>query len=460
VAAACSVHPPGPAGDAEQAVRLAALRVFRHRLYDCLGCRADALFELCDALAGGQLVASLAALSLAPSYRRGWGSAYQALAVGGLDADRLKDVLAGLPMGTGRPIYAVDTTTWPRPYAATSPGRRWHYHPSRHTNRKPIVAAWVWQWVCRLDLDADSWTQPVDLRLLGADEYAVTVAATQVRQLCRRLGGGQGRPLVCLDQGYDLSRLTVDLAEIDVEVLVRVRGDRCFYFDPPPRPQRARGRPRRHGHKLACNDPATWPTPTATHTEQTQRYGQVRVLAWQGVHPRQRCPGRWPTVRGTLLRVQVQRTPTAARKRAVPKVLWLWRAGPDNRMDLGLLWRAYLRRFDIEHTIGFVKQQLGWTIPRLRTPAQADRWGWLVIGAYTQLRLARGLTGDARLPWQPPQLPSRATPARVRQGFPRLFGVLSTPASAPKPSGRAPGRPKGHHSTPAPRYRVAKRTGA
>jgi hypothetical protein len=439
-------------------VGLAVLGEFRHRLYECLACRVDGLFELCDALASGQHVASLAALSLAPVYRRGWAATYEALAAGRLDTDRLKGLLAGLPMGAGRPIYAVDTTTWPRPYAATSPGRRWHYHPSRHTNRKPIVAAWVWQWVCRLDLEASSWTQPVDLRLLGADEHAATVAAVQVRQLCGRLAAGQGRPLVCLDQGYDLSRLTVDLAEVDVEVVVRVRSDRCFWFDPPSRPPGSRGRPRRHGHKLACPDPATWPAPTAVLTEQTQRYGQVRVQAWQGVHPRQRCPGQWPTVRGTLLRVQVQRTPTAARKRRVPKVLWLWRAGPDSRLELGLLWRAYLRRFDIEHTIGFAKQQLGWTTPRLRTPAQAQRWGWLVVCAYTQLRLARGLTADARLPWQPPQPPGRATPARVRQGFARVLAAVGTPAAAPKPSGRAPGRPKGHRSTPAKRYRVARRT--
>src|SRR5215218_9853067 len=53
----------------------------------------------------------------------------------------------------------------------------------------------------------------------------------------------------------------------------------------------------------------------------------------------------------------------------------------------------------IEHTIRFCKQTLGWATPRLRHPAQADRWTWLVLAGYTQLRLARQVTADTRLPW-------------------------------------------------------------
>jgi hypothetical protein len=457
VTVALSVHPQDLPAQADAAMGLAVLREFRHRLYDCLVCRADALFELGDALASGDHVASLAAFSLVPVHRRGWASAYDALASGRLDSGRLKQLLAGLPMATPRPLFAVDTTTWPRPHAATSPARRWHYHPSRHTDGKPIMPVWPFQWLCRLDLAADSWTQPVEVRRLGPDEHAATVAADQLRQLRQRLPAAQGRPLVCLDQGYDPSRLTVDLAGVDMEILVRVRGNRCFYFDPPPRRPGAVGRPRRHGHKLKCADRSTWPLPDRTLTEHTQHYGVVTVMAWQRVHPKQRQPGRWPIVRGTLLLVQLERTLTGVRSGRAPHQLWLWWAGPG-QADLGLCFRAYLRRFDIEHTIGFAKQQLGWTTPRLRTPEQAERWSWLVVAAYTQLRLARGLLADTRLPWQPPQPPASATPARVRRGFARLFAVVGTPAAAPKPAGRAPGRPKGRRSSPAPRYRVAKRT--
>jgi hypothetical protein len=67
-----------------------------------------------------------------------------------------------------------------------------------------------------------------------------------------------------------------------------------------------------------------------------------------GPHPKQqRHPGHGtrgprPIVRGTVIRVQLQRVPAKTRP---PKVLWLWWAG-CGELDLDLAWRAYIRRFD------------------------------------------------------------------------------------------------------------------
>jgi hypothetical protein len=111
----------------------------------------------------------------------------------------------------------------------------------------------------------------------------------------------------------------------------------------------------------------------------------------------------------------------------------------------------------IEHTIRFAKQTLGWTTPRPRHPAQADRWTWLVLAAYAQLRLARQVMADRRLPWERPRPPARLSPVRVCRGFPRLLVPLGSPAATPKPSGRSPGRPKGRASEPAARYPAIKK---
>jgi len=81
------------------------------------------------------------------------------------------------------------------------------------------------------------------------------------------------------------------------------------------------------------------------------------------------------------------------------KTLWLWWAGPGTP-DLDVCWRAYIHRFDIEHTLRFVKHTLGWTTPRVRLPNRRPLT-WLVVAAYTQLRLARGLVSDCRLPGTP-----------------------------------------------------------
>lgn len=93
----------------------------------------------------------------------------------------------------------------------------------------------------------------------------------------------------------------------------------------------------------------------------------------------------------------------------------------------------------------------------MRTPEQADRWTWAIISAYTQLRLARGLIADTRLPRERPLNPNRLTPTRVRRGFRRLRVTLGTPANPAKPSRPGPGRPKGSHRSPAPRYPAIKK---
>jgi hypothetical protein len=82
-----------------------------------------------------------------------------------------------------------------------------------------------------------------------------------------------------------------------------------------------------------------------------------------------------------------------------------------------------------------------------------------VVLAYSQLRLARRTIQDVHLPWEAAQRPDRQTltPARVRQAFSQLLVTLKTPANAPKPCGRSPGRPKGARSGAAPRFPALKK---
>lgn len=72
----------------------------------------------------------------------------------------------------------------------------------------------------------------------------------------------------------------------------------------------------------------------------------------------------------------------------------------DEAVDLRR--QAFLRGIDLEHTFRMIKQTLGWTRPKLRTPEAADRWTWtwMVIAAHTQPRLARPLAADPRRPWE------------------------------------------------------------
>ena len=104
-----------------------------------------------------------------------------------------------------------------------------------------------------------------------------------------------------------------------------------------------------------------------------------------------------------------------------------------------------------------MKQTLGWTRPKLRTPEADERWTWLIIAAHTQIRLLRDAAADLRRPWEKPTQPGRLTPARVRRRFRNLRPHLHCPARAPKPSAPGPGRPLGSKNRrPATHYDVGK----
>src|SRR5438445_3714717 len=423
------------------------LRQFRTGVDDCFCARRDALFELLDAATVAGLVPSLAYLSLPAVHRRRWGSLYDALAAGDIDAPALRELVARYPLDDGQPIFALDTSVWPRDDAETSPGRGYYHSSSRQSAGQPIVTGWSYAWLAQVSFTHDSWTAPLDVRRVPPSDDA-HAAAEQIRALVAPRAAADPVPLCVFDAGYDPETLAraLDARAVErVAVLVRLRSGRCFYAEPQPQARPQGGRPRRHGAKFACAVEATWWPPTTEHREVHAQYGAVRVRAWAGVHAKtQNHPARGsrrprPTHRGTLVLVEVERLPRQTR---IPKRLWLWWRGPGTP-DLAILWRAYVHRFDLEHTYRFIKQALNWATPRVRRPEQADRWTWLVLLAHTQLRLARRAIEDVRLPWERPQRPTRAalTPARARQAFPHLPVALDTPADPPKPCGRSPGRP-------------------
>jgi len=213
-----------------------ALRAFRHSFYECLRRRADALFELADAiLAADGSAPSPAHLSLQASHRRGWGSLYAALDRGRIDDGALRKLLARHPLaGTEgqTPVYAVDASVWARCDAETSPERGYYYHPSRHSAGQPIVAGWAYQFVARLNFARESWTAPVDVERVRPAQDANVVAAGQVKALLGRLEAGETVPLFVFDAGYDPVRLQRELEGSPCRILVRLRAGRRFYGDP------------------------------------------------------------------------------------------------------------------------------------------------------------------------------------------------------------------------------------
>ncbi len=444
--------------------RTGQLERFRSDLYSCLIGWGDALFELCDAsLCSPSPVASVPSLSLEPVFRRGHGSLYRALADGHIDDARLRRLLIDNLSPDWPLVFAVDASTWDRCDAECSPERGFYYSASKHSAGQPIVAGWNYQWISQLCFTPDSWTAPCDAMRIPPTANATNATVTQVSRLVGALPADREVPMFVFDAGYDPIAISRELADTRTQVLCRIRDDRVFHHPAPPRPNRPAdtgGRPPRHGPRFKCSDPATWTEPSDRLVADDPRYGCVTVTAWTDLHPRLSGRGHWidldvlPIVEGTVIRVDVQHLPRPTTR--TKKTLWLWWSGPG-RPDLDLCWRAYLRRFDIEHSFRFAKNTLGWTTPSVTTPEQADRWTWLIVAALTQLRLARHLVDDQRLPWERPRQPHQLTPARVRRGFRRLRAHLGTPARPPKPSRAGPGRPKGTRRPPRTRHPAIKK---
>jgi DDE superfamily endonuclease len=467
---ACSVAYARTSGWGDPGFGRGDLVGFRREFYACLTARADALFELTDAvLCADGPVTSLVELTLTAEHRRGHGAMYDALNAGQVEPARLRRSLASLPLPRvgGRIVLAVDVSPWLRPDAATSGDRLFCHVYGRAKNNAQLIPGWPYSFVAALETGRSSWTAVLDAVRLGPTDDATAITATQLRDVIDRLiiaGHWQpGDPYIVIvaDSGYDIPRLAYVLADLPVELVGRLRSDRVLRLPKPPRPAGMTGRPPKHGPEIALDRPATWPVPQHTTSTDTTRYGTAVATSWDRVHPRLTHRGCWldhegelPVIEGTLIRLQVDHLPGDRD----PKPVWLWTSTIDAAAaDVDRWWQAFLRRFDLEHTFRLFKQTLGWTRPRLRDPAAADRWTWLIIAAHTQLRLARPLVADLRRPWERPAGPDRLTPSRVRRGFRNIRPTTLLPTRAPKPCRPGPGRPRGSRNRhPATSHDVGK----
>ncbi|MEZ5086487.1 MAG: NF041680 family putative transposase [Tessaracoccus sp.] len=440
---------------------LGLLNDFRAGLYSCLTRRADALFELTDAMlcAPGR-VTDLAHLCLEPVHRRGHGALYDGLNAGRIDTAELGQLVAATPLprlpgpdGRDRIVLAVDVSNWLRPDAATSPERSFCHTYPRGRGHAQMIPGWRYLWIAALEPGTTSWTALLETRRLHPDEDETMVTAERLRTVFERLHNAghwkMGDPdlLVVMDSGYDVTRLTWLLKDLPVTLVARVRSNRVFYAPAGKRKGPTKGRGPRHGHKLTLADPESWPRPTVTTTNQTTNYGLATAIAFDHQHQRLECRGPWadhhgeaPIIEGTLIQLTVDHLPGDR----APAPVWLWCSTTGaTTAEVDHYWSAYLRRFDLEHTFRFLKQTLGWTRPMLRDPEVADRWTWLVLAAHTQLRLARPLAADHRLPWQPPLPTTALTPGRVRRSFPRVHASCVQPTRTPIATQAGPGRPPG-----------------
>ena len=150
---------------------LGELSRFRREFYTSLTTRADALFELTDAvLCADGPVRSLVDLTLVAEHRRGHGAMYDALCEGRVEPKRLRRSLASLPLpraAQGRIVLAVDVSPWLRSDAPTSSDRLFCHVYGRGKGQAQLIPGWPYSFVAALEPGRTSWTALLDAARLG-----------------------------------------------------------------------------------------------------------------------------------------------------------------------------------------------------------------------------------------------------------------------------------------------------
>jgi hypothetical protein len=420
---------------------------FRLEVYASFTFRADALFELVDALLLWPLIRSAVEVSQSRLFRRRFASVYDALTEGKINLALLRQALiAAEPTDAltvaGYAVYALDTTVALRPDAKTVPDRSKVYSAAHDK----AIPGHQFSWLGRVIASGQSWFAPREVVRVPASRTPGEVGAEQVQRLAADPTPTQPK-VVAVDSHFPVPpflRAFVGLAP-RVVLLARLASNRVLYGSPPP-PTGKPGRPRKHGAKLALHQPGP-----PDRQETVRRLGQdVRISAWANYHFR-----AVPTLVGLVVRAEFLKADGTPRYK---RPLWLFWTGPPE-IALAAIVTMYLLRFTIEHFFRFLKQRLGLLAAHLGDLAPIETWVQVVALAYGQLLLARDLVQPAYRPWDPTarQDPNRPlTPGQVLAAWPIFSRGLGTPAAAPRRAGKAPGRAPGDQPKPRQRHPVAK----
>ncbi len=334
---------------------------------------------------------------------------------------------------------------WPHPSARTLAGLVYEHSPTKAKDKHTAVKGHVYSLLGWAPERGSSWALPIDSRRLRPDETAVDLVVIQVEAFCRRrraLTNREGLDVIVADGKYDNHRFLSGVQDAPCAKVVRLRRDRVLYGPPPA--YGGRGRPRKHGRRFAFQEPDTWNEPVEDVTFVDERWGQVRLRAWQHLHARQDADTDFYVI---LAEVRLERD-----KRPAP--IWLGYQGADGYPAQDV-WSWFDHRWPIEPSIRFRKRRLYWTLPMLQQSERCDGWTHLVDITYWQLFLARQLVADRPLPWQKPQ--ENLTPGRVLQAMALLFATIGTPTQSVQTRGKSPGWPKGRKRSPPNRFKTVRR---
>lgn len=431
------------------------------------------LMDLVDALSSNTTARSAVELSLNPHFRRRYTALNKAVVVDALPDRKLAGLACqaiGTPDKRKFHLLATDVTSAPRPFADTLPDRGFVYRPNTIKGNKPIVIGHqysLWAWLPEATQPkAGNWVVPLSMQRVASQENKEMVAAKQLGDLLadKDLPFGEAFCVEVADSAYSKpAYLSANRNHANLATIARARGTRTFYRPAAPEDQPAeKGHPTWYGTPFRLKEADTWGEPDqaaeTTFVSHKKVAYRVEIQAWHNLIMRGKKGSPMRQFPFTLVKICWYNQKGEA---LFQKPLWLIVMG-DRRMELSLLdiYEAYLQRCDLEHFFRFGKQKL--LLDKFQTPDDnhEEHWWRLVALAYLQLWVAKGAASHLPRPWEQylPSAPDKQpTPAMVLRDMSRIIRQIGTPAPAPKPRGKSPGRRKGMKLSPRVRQPVVKK---
>ncbi len=439
---------------------------FRDQIFNCFSFRADSTMDLVDVLSGNTHATSVVQLSLNPIFRRRYGSIRDAITHFAKDPQqsmRLEHCLikhcSSITERQPFRLMVLDCTAAPRKYSKTLADKGIIHAPNVIPGNKPITVGHQYSIMGflpeqNLNEEQVPWILPLSTQRVATHTNGIAVGIQQVNTAMPFFGSEL--TVILGDTAYSSPKFIDGMQNhTNLILIARLKSNRIFNHKASPKKLKITGR-RERGHELwygkefNLKDNATWCTPaeslSAIFKTRKAKQFTAHIQCWDELLMRQKNNIHLNKYPFRLIRITItDENNNPVYKRA----MWLMVSGKQRQsLNLMQIWQSYKRRYDIEHFFKFGKTRL--LMDKFQTPDTLHEEScWKLSSlAYAQLYMARKLASNLPTPWEKylPEMKNneRVKSARqVQKSFTQITAEIGTPAYAPKPRVKPPGRLKG-----------------
>lgn len=420
------------------------LRDFRHQAYISFDKRADALFELLDAVKQMPAINSFVELSLAPAFKRQWHSTYAALSDSVIDADRINRLCLWHVPKKQELFFALDVMNVRRANSETLKERMICHGAQREAFGKGLIVGLPYSILAYCENAQSSWAMSVNTKRVEPEQKAVEIAASQIKWLIKNLDSDQ-EASVALDGSYGNKEFFRLLQGQKSFAVVRLRDDRLLYHR-PREPDGKQGRDPKYGAEFKFGKEETYGEPAEVLEFYDEKHGKVRLEKWENLRFR---------IAKEVIELEVIRSQIHLEKEKPPKPRWYGiYNGTGKPTQLKRAYQTVKHRWTIEPANRFKKDRLFAEKPQVREAASVDIWLTLLQILEWEIYLWRPLAKDERMPWQGELNLEQLTPGRVLRSLGNNLMEVGTPARESLPRGKSPGWEKGRRRNRPERYKL------